>query len=287
MESTVLGDNVNLASRVESLTKTYGVSIIATHNTIKLLGNPNPFKYRELDMVKVKGKKEPTRIYEIYDCYPTEIQELKTKTASFITRGLIFRKNQEWDLALETFQNALDLYPGDEAILHHIEYCLLLRENPPPFNWDGGIDLTVDPHKSRLELNRKIEWDQSFSIGVKHIDEQHQEMIDRLNKLIEATNSGKVKSKIKETITFLEEYVVIHFQDEERLMRESKYPDYANHKKQHIQFIAVVSFLKKEYENKGINLDLAFRIQSQVVDWTIKHIIKDDNKIGKWLKEQT
>ncbi|MDM8565178.1 bacteriohemerythrin [Candidatus Halobeggiatoa sp. HSG11] len=285
MDSTVLGDNVNLTSRLESLTKIYGVNIIASHNTISLLGNSNPFKFRELDRVKVKGKTEITRIYEIFNCDLPEIQELKAKTAPIITAGLYHRENQQWDDALAAFQKALDIYREDRAIKHHIEYCLLLRENPPSSNWDGAIDLSVDPLKNRLELNRKIEWESSFSIGIEYIDKQHQELIVRLNKLIDATNTGKSKDQVEETLSFLCDYVVTHFQDEEKLMEQSKYPAYSTHKKEHEQFIGVVEYLKNEYETKGIHLDLAFRIQSQVVAWVINHIIKYDKKIGNWLKD--
>lgn len=97
METTILGDSVNLASRLETLTKTYGVSLITSHNIISLLGNTSFFKYRELDVVKVRGKREITKIYEIFNCDIPVIQELKAKTAPFITDGPLYRNNQEWD----------------------------------------------------------------------------------------------------------------------------------------------------------------------------------------------
>jgi len=87
MDSTVLGDAVNLASRLEGLTKTYGIQIIISGETFSLLKDPSFFKFRELDIVTVKGKTEATKIYEIFDCDPPEIQELKSKTTSMITTG--------------------------------------------------------------------------------------------------------------------------------------------------------------------------------------------------------
>jgi class 3 adenylate cyclase len=80
MDSTVISDAVNLASRLEGLTKIYGGSIIITEDTLIKLNDPSQYHFRFLDIVKVKGKKEAIYIFEIMDAEPDLIRNLKLKT---------------------------------------------------------------------------------------------------------------------------------------------------------------------------------------------------------------
>ncbi|MEP6523778.1 GAF domain-containing protein [Microcoleus vaginatus DQ-U2] len=80
MDGTVISDAVNLASRVESLTKNYGVSLLITQETYSRLENPSDYAIRTLDTVKVKGKSEAVTVYEVFDCDPPEIKEGKLAT---------------------------------------------------------------------------------------------------------------------------------------------------------------------------------------------------------------
>ncbi|HEY9848465.1 MAG TPA: AAA family ATPase [Leptolyngbyaceae cyanobacterium] len=73
MDGTVISDAVNVASRVESLTKNYGVSLLITQSTYSRLKNPSQYAIRTLDTVKVKGKSEAVTVYEVFDCDPLEI----------------------------------------------------------------------------------------------------------------------------------------------------------------------------------------------------------------------
>lgn len=283
MDTTVVGDNVNLASRLEALTKTYGVNIITSYDTIKMVSDDTYLKYRELDLVKVKGKITSTKIYEIYNSDNESIQELKSRTAPFILKGLKHRKKREWDKALCCFQEALDLFPEDLAIKQHLEYCLMLKDNPPSFEWDGAINLDIDPLKSWMDYRQKVQWKDSYSIGDDEVDNQHKELFNLVNNLIEATVFGGVKKEIEKAINFLEEYVVLHFKSEEDLMSATHYPDYHIHKDIHDNFIDEVLILKKEFNNSGINLELAFKVQTNVVNWLLTHIMEEDQKIGDWI----
>jgi adenylate cyclase len=141
MDFTVLGDNVNLASRIESLTKQYGAGILISDSTLRLLHNLDQIKHREIDWVKVKGKSEPVELYEIYNTDPPEIQDLKRKAGSSILRGLTQRRRMAWDRAIAAFEKALTIYPGDHAAKYHIKQCQLLRHMDLPDDWDGSIEL--------------------------------------------------------------------------------------------------------------------------------------------------
>lgn len=144
MDSTVLGDNVNLAARLEELTQYYGAKIIITVDTLRLLERPALFKFRELDWLRVKGRKQPIQLYEIFDCDPLAIQKLKKKSQSHLKYGLYLRHSRRWEEALKAFQTALDIYPEDKAVQLQIEHCKKLRELDLPDHWDGAVELYQD-----------------------------------------------------------------------------------------------------------------------------------------------
>ena len=79
METTVISDAVNLASRMESLTKTYGASLLISDNTFRSLSNPSQYTMRLIDRVTVKGKTKTTSVFEVLDGEPSEIQNKKLK----------------------------------------------------------------------------------------------------------------------------------------------------------------------------------------------------------------
>ncbi len=133
---TVIGDNVNLASRVESLTKQYKIPVIIT-GTVKddLKGK---FETRHLDNVKVKGKLLPVSIYE-----------LRTNSVPFpenfidnYEKGFDLYQSGAWNLAIKYFNNALILNPEDFATKVLLERCLQYAVSSPA-NWDGAVALTT------------------------------------------------------------------------------------------------------------------------------------------------
>jgi adenylate cyclase len=140
MAYTVLGDSVNLASRLEGLTKNYGVEIIVGQGTRDLLGD---YVFCELDMVRVKGKDQPVSIYEPV-ALVDEISEQEEQEIGLFHKCLLHYRQQEWDAA-ETMLNQLH---KDNP--HRLLYTLYLdriaayRQDPPAKDWDG-----VYTHKTK------------------------------------------------------------------------------------------------------------------------------------------
>ena len=95
MDTTVIGDAVNLASRIESLTKVYGVLLLITEHTFRNLKHPEKYSIRQIDTVKVRGKDEPVTIYEILDVLSPEIKQKKLNIAGSFSKalGLIHEKD--------------------------------------------------------------------------------------------------------------------------------------------------------------------------------------------------
>ena len=123
---TVLGDNVNLASRLEGLTKTYGVSIIASETTWESV--KHQFIGRELDVVRVKGKQKPVSIYQIMGSI-TDLS-IDNKPLETYRLGMECYKNQKWSEARELFKLVEDWWPGDPPSCIYQQRCKELLENP-------------------------------------------------------------------------------------------------------------------------------------------------------------
>ena len=133
---TVIGDNVNLASRLESLNKIYGTNIIISENTHGQV--KDAFRFRELDLVKVKGKENAVRIYELLREEDISVR-WNERFIKYYQEGLEQYRYREWRTALETFEKALALFPDDGATKLYINRCQMFEEDPPPADWDGFI----------------------------------------------------------------------------------------------------------------------------------------------------
>lgn len=130
-----------------------------------------------------------------------------------------------------------------------------------------------------------IIWRDSYNVGVKLIDEQHQELVVRLNDFMEACTQQKAKEKIEETLEFLKTYTIGHFQDEEELMKNVHYPEYEEHKKEHDSFIQVIEQLIEQVKGQGTSILATIKLNRLLVDWLLNHIQRNDVKVGEFIKE--
>lgn len=129
---TALGDTVNTASRLEGLTKYYGVNIIISESTHAFV--KNHMDCRKLDVVKVKGKKKPIIIYEL--C--TEKNDGFTRQYE---KALELYFKREFKKALEEFKKADDLKKGDVSCQIFLKHCKEYIQNPPGEDWDGAFEM--------------------------------------------------------------------------------------------------------------------------------------------------
>lgn len=135
---TAIGDHVNLASRLEGLNKYYGTTILISEYTRVLL--QREFILREVDRVRVKGKKEAVAILEVRG-----LGHPAGKEAEFLARfaaGLLAYRRQQWDIAARHFSDCLRLVPEDGPAKLLLARCDTYRRQPPPPQWDGVHILT-------------------------------------------------------------------------------------------------------------------------------------------------
>jgi len=116
MECTVISDAVNLASRLETLTKNYKVNLLIGENTFNSLQDSKMFSLRFIDRVVVKGKTQPQSIYEVYDTDSYKSKRLKTKTKSLFEEALAHYHYKEIDIAKTLLQKCVNINPGDMPV---------------------------------------------------------------------------------------------------------------------------------------------------------------------------
>ncbi len=137
MDAATISDTVNTASRVESLTKYYGASILLTQDSLSQIGEPGAFNLRYLGQVQVKGKNEPVGILECFDGDPPEQAEKKLATLSVFQQGLDLYLSKDFSGALNAFQQVLGENPGDKIAEHFHAKAIHYMNEPAPEGWTG------------------------------------------------------------------------------------------------------------------------------------------------------
>jgi adenylate cyclase len=135
MDYTMIGDGVNLASRLESACKQYGAHILVSEFTCgKLRGT---YRMREIDLVVVKGKTQPVAIHEIMDYHTEETYPQLPDALGHFRDGLERYRQRAFGPASKLFAKVLAINPGDKVAKIYIERCDLLAKNPPAEDWAG------------------------------------------------------------------------------------------------------------------------------------------------------
>jgi two-component system sensor histidine kinase ChiS len=137
MESTVIADAVNLASRLEGLTKVYGAGIIVSGAIIDRLDDPKKYNYRFVDRVTVKGKRNAVSVFEIYDTETEQSIVLKQQTAEVFQEALNFYYQQKFVAAQKVFQNILQINPDDRVAMLYFKRSRKYRMYGAPDGWSG------------------------------------------------------------------------------------------------------------------------------------------------------
>jgi len=137
MDGTVISDAVNLASRVEGLTKTYGTALLITEETYMKLSDPLQYNIRVIDAVKVSGKSEEVTVYEIFDADPPDSIVLKEQTLNDFNQGFVLYHCEEFNQARPFFEKVLQANENDKAAHIYLKRCEYFQKNGVPKNWDS------------------------------------------------------------------------------------------------------------------------------------------------------
>ncbi len=274
LDNTVISDAVNLASRIERMTKTYGVGLLISEHTYYGLKDPSEYNIRFADRVRVKGKDRPQSVYEVFDADLPEQQKAKQTTKKTYEEALACYHLKDIPKAVSLLSQCIAACPDDKPAAIYLERCRRFLET--------GI------HEGTGEVALSVQWTPDLTIGNPTIDRQHRELFACVNEFVEAVRHSPSASHIESVIAFLDKYVHEHFNAEEEYMKEAGYPFLAEQEAQHRRFSKYFSRLKQEIDEEfssGREF-LCFRIQIFVLDWLVNHTSKLDRHFAKHLRFQ-
>jgi hypothetical protein len=129
-----MGDTVNLAARLESASKTYGTVMLLNEETSRRV--KDELLLREIDRIAVKGKEEPTRIFEPLG-EMSSVSQLDQKLKEVFEQALLAYRAQQWEEASQLFTDCLSIKTNDAPSKVFLKRIQQLQNNPPSENWDG------------------------------------------------------------------------------------------------------------------------------------------------------
>jgi adenylate cyclase len=135
MDYTVIGDGVNLASRLEGACKKYHAHLLISEHTFRKLRGT--YRSREIDRVVVQGKTQPVGVIEIVDYHSDESFPNCMEVLNNFRYGLKCYRDRRWSEGIRAFRDALELNPTDHVSQMYIERCEHLRDSPPADDWNG------------------------------------------------------------------------------------------------------------------------------------------------------
>jgi adenylate cyclase len=137
---TVMGDHVNLGSRLEGANKFYGTNIMISEFTHDMV--QEAFLSRELDLIRVKGKEKPIKVYELIANKEDEQDSKFTKMLEHYNKGIGYYRAQAWNEAIDCFEQCLQLQPEDAPSSEYRKRCINYKFNSPGEDWDGVTIMT-------------------------------------------------------------------------------------------------------------------------------------------------
>ncbi len=269
MESTVIGDTVNLSSRIEVATKTYQTPLLISQNTLYDLTNPGKYDIRFLDRIRVQGKTQPLSIYEVFNNDPIKLRDGKRATKVMFETAIAYYHMKEIPRAIELLRQCIEAVPKDVPAQIYLARCEKY--------------LATGYHLSTGELNNQLEWKPTFQINIDTIDKSHRWLFEKTNEFISASMAND-RQAIRIIFTSVASHIEECSFDESELMGRYKYPFLTIHMQEHKRFIENFTALR-EYSNiEDYDLSLlSFRTQLLLCDWFSGHIGKSDRHAGRFI----
>jgi len=141
MDGTVISDTVNVASRLEGMTKLYGVPLVISESTYLGLWDREKYAVRLMDIVQVKGKKDPITVYEVFNGDMAKVRAQKMAKRKDFQTAIGYYQSQRFEEAKEMFIRCQKVYPDDAPVAMYIARCDHYLEFGWDENWDGILHM--------------------------------------------------------------------------------------------------------------------------------------------------
>jgi hemerythrin len=268
MDSTVIGDAVNLTARLEEATKTYHAPLIISQNTLYDLADPGKYHIRFLDRIRVKGKSQPLSIYEVFDNNPPELRDSKQQGLAIFEKAVAYYHMQDIAKAIPLFKQCTEIAPEDFPALIYLERCYEFQ--------------ATGQHLGTGELQTGLVWKDGQHTGLPEVDEANRKLMEAINTLTARVEQDDCHD-FTAIFPVLKEHAQYIFPLEEILMRQQRYPFAETHAQEHKRFIEHFTELEKKAAN-GMEDPryLAFRTELLLLDWFASHATKADRHFARF-----
>ncbi|MDO9272513.1 MAG: adenylate/guanylate cyclase domain-containing protein [Rugosibacter sp.] len=278
MDGTVIGDAVNLASRLERLTKEYEVPILISEYTLSSLENTKPWSLRFLDRTHVRGKHDNQSVYEVVDADPPALRVAKKNTLGIFQQALAHYHLGNFSAAHAHFSRCLADVPDDSAARAYLLRCAAAMQLP---------NQTNIPAKET-----SFAWHDEYALGIATLDAAHQDLFNDINSLIHAIQTHTLHAEksalISPLLTQIRTAATHAFLLQEQIMQDKNYPFLELHTRQHLRFFDYLKELQGEIENDGADhIYLGFRVKNMLKDWLINHVLNTDRHFAHHLNGRT
>lgn len=273
MDGTVISDAVNLASRLEGLTKFYGATILISDQTLNVIHQPHNFDKRFIARTRPKGKKKAISVYEIFNHEPDDIRLPKLENLELFEDAVALYYFQQIDEASELIKQYLIKNPKDKVGQLYLQRCQ---------NY-----LRTGQFEDSEVFFDEVVWTEDYATNIRMIDDQHQFIINQINQTIEAFKQKRKIDGFNKLISLFNQNEFGHFSLEEEFMQRYDYPDYTKHKDMHSQFLNNLEKFSKDFSGKNNkSIQDFFKTQNQIVDWIVNHFTTADKHLGAYLKRR-
>jgi hemerythrin len=269
MDGTVIGDAVNLAARMERMTKEYRASVLISEYTLYSLDKPEAWAIRFLDRMFVRGKQGTQSVFEVFNCEPTALREAKQLHQKHFDQALAYYHVGDAPGAREQLLTYIAMVPDDTAAHAYLERCETandalgnLRAEPPYF------------------------WRDEYAIGPEIVVTALQQLFADMNELADAIDAGNF-GRTQPLLERIQSSASRGFMRERELMDEDDYPFVDLHARQHERFFHFLTELRHEIElGETDRVYLGFRVKRLLTGWLVNHILSADRHYGHYLNNR-